>query len=209
MASVARKRQLVVLIIGLCLAIESALQLADWGLIGTSRLRQTVYEYGGFWPGILGNWLPNYDSQPYTMFFTYSFLHSGILHVSVNMLTLWSLSPLIIKRAGGRGFLLLYGASIFGGAIGYALLSSGLQPMVGASGALFGLSGGILAWSYVDRFTANLGLWPIAQAVALLIMLNLVLWWAMDGQLAWETHLGGFITGWVFAVLIDPRPRKK
>jgi membrane associated rhomboid family serine protease len=37
--------------------------------------------------------------------------------------------------------------------------------------------------------------------------LNIVLWWAMDGQLAWETHLGGFITGWIAAMLIDPRGR--
>ncbi|MDC1399675.1 rhomboid family intramembrane serine protease [Yoonia sp.] len=77
--------------------------------------------------------------------------------------------------------------------------------MVGASGALFGLIGGLLAWTYVDRFTYNEGLWPIARAVLILVALNLVLWWAMDGQLAWQTHLGGFIAGWVVALLIDPR----
>ena len=27
----------------------------------------------------------------------------------------------------------------------------------------------------------------------------------MKGQLAWETHLGGFLTGWMVALLIDPR----
>ena len=39
-------------------------------------------------------------------------------------------------------------------------------------------------------------------------LLNLLLWWAMDGQLAWETHLGGFLAGWVMALLADPRPRE-
>jgi membrane associated rhomboid family serine protease len=27
----------------------------------------------------------------------------------------------------------------------------------------------------------------------------------MGGQLAWETHLGGFVMGWIAALLIDPR----
>jgi membrane associated rhomboid family serine protease len=46
----------------------------------------------------------------------------------------------------------------------------------------------------------------VLQAVVLLIVLNLIIWWATDGQLAWQTHLGGFIIGWIFALLIDPRP---
>jgi membrane associated rhomboid family serine protease len=29
----------------------------------------------------------------------------------------------------------------------------------------------------------------------------------MDGLLAWQTHLGGFIGGWVAAILVDPRAR--
>jgi membrane associated rhomboid family serine protease len=76
---------------------------------------------------------------------------------------------------------------------------------VGASGALFGLAGGLLAWAYVDLYTFEERLWPVARAALLLAGLNLILWWAMDGQLAWETHLGGFIAGWVTALLIDPR----
>ena len=207
MASVVVGRQIVVTIIGLCAAIELSLQLADWGLIGTTRLRQTAYEFGGFWPGLLDNWRPNYWGQPFTMFVTYSFLHGGIAHLIFNMVTLWSLAPAVIKRVGARGFVILYGAAIVGGGAGYALLNSGVQPMVGASGALFGLAGGLLAWTYIDRYTAQQGLWPTLQAVVLLIVLNIVLWWTMSGQLAWETHLGGFVAGWLFAILIDPRPR--
>ena len=33
------------------------------------------------------------------------------------------------------------------------------------------------------------------------------MFWALGGQLAWQTHLGGFIAGWVLAILIDPRSR--
>lgn len=139
------------------------------------------------------------------MFLSYSFLHGGLAHLLVNMITLWSLGRAVLDRVGAQGFALLYTGSILGGAAGFALLAPDLRPMVGASGALFGLVGGILAWAYVDRFTHREGLWPVVRAVLLLVGLNLVLWWAMDGQLAWQTHLGGFIAGWVLAMLIDPR----
>ncbi|MEL6960290.1 MAG: rhomboid family intramembrane serine protease [Pseudomonadota bacterium] len=206
MATLALKRHLIISLIVVYVAIEVALQLSDLGLIGNERLRRTAYEYGGFWPGLLGNWRPNFDAQPFAMFVTYSFLHGGLIHLLVNIITLWSLSGPVVHRVGGRGFALLYGASIIGGAMGYAAFDTGLLPMVGASGALFGLAGGLLAWSYVDRFTAHQGLWPVAQAVVMLIGLNFLLWWATSGQIAWQTHLGGFITGWLFANLIDPRP---
>lgn len=190
-----------------CCVVEAVLQLADWGVIDAVRLRFLAYEYGGFWVGLLQSWAPNFPSQPYVMFLTYGFLHGGALHLVVNMVTLWSLGQAVTDRVGPRGFALLYAGSLIGGATGFALLASTLAPMVGASGALFGLAGGLLAWGYVDRFTLQEALWPVARAAGLLLTLNVVMWWALDGQLAWETHLGGFITGWVVALMIDPRPR--
>lgn len=209
MASLTLRRVVPIGLIALCSVIELVLSLSDHGLIGPGSLRRLAYDYGGFWPGLLGNWQPNYPMQPWAMFFTYGFLHGGPAHLIVNMITLWSLSVLVLDRVGARGFGLLYLAALLGGGGGFALLAPGLRPMVGASGALFGLIGGLLAWTYVDRFTFREGLWPILRAVLFLIALNLVLWWAMDGQLAWETHLGGFLTGWIAALLIDPRPRQE
>lgn len=206
MAVLTRRHWLLYGLIALCTVIEAALSLADAGLIGPSRLRQLAYDYGGFWPGLLNDWKPNYAAQPYAMFFTYGFLHGGPVHLAVNMVTLWSLGRAVLDRVGTRGFAVLYAGAILGGAAGFALLASDLRPMVGASGALFGLAGGILAWAYVDRYTYDEGLWPVGRAVLLLAGLNLVLWWAMGGHLAWETHLGGFLAGWVLALLVDPRP---
>lgn len=196
-----------IFLIVLCCVVEAVLQLADLGLVGSGRLRALAYEYGGFWSGLLQSWSPNYPSQPYLMFLTYGFLHGGMLHLAVNMVTLWSLGQAVLARVGARGFVLLYTASLLGGGLGFALLASTLAPMVGASGALFGLAGGLLAWGYVDRYTLRQALWPVARAAGLLLLMNVVMWWALNGQLAWETHLGGFISGWVAALLIDPRAR--
>ncbi len=192
--------------IAICCLIEAGLRLGSLEAIGFSRFRQLAYEYGGFWPGLFGNWRPNFAAQPYAMFLTYSLLHVGLGHLTSNMITLWSLGRPVLDRVGQRGFLLLYSGSCLGGGIGFALLGPDLRPMVGASGALHGLVGGLLAWAYVDRFTLQEKLGPIAGACLLLIGLNVVLWWAMDRQLAWHAHLGGFVAGWIFALLIDPRP---
>lgn len=206
MAQLTRAERGLAALILLCTAIEMALWLADHGIVGPPRLRQLAYDYGGFWPGLLSGWKPNYALQPWAMFLTYGFLHGGALHLIVNMITLWSLGRGAIDRVGGRGFGWLYLASLLGGAAGFGLLAPDLRPMVGASGALFGLVGGLLAWTYVDRYTLRERMWPIARAILMLIGLNVVLWWAMDGQLAWQTHLGGFVAGWIAALLIDPRP---
>ena len=186
---------------------EVVLTLGDADIIDMPRFRSVVYEYAGFWPGLLGNWTPNYPGQPILMFLTYGFLHSGLLHLVVNMITLTSLGPPVIDRVGTSKFLLIYAFSILGGAVGFAILSDTFRPMVGASGALFGLAGAILAWEYIDRFTLREALWPVIRAVVLLIALNVVLFFAMDRLLAWEAHLGGFVLGWIAAILVDPRSR--
>lgn len=187
--------------------IEAVLLGADQGFWGTPRLRLMAYDWGGFWPGLLEGWEPNYTAQPYGMFLSYAVLHGGPGHLVVNMITLWSLGTGVTERVGTARFLVIYLGSTLGGAAGYGFLAQTVQPMVGASGALFGLAGALMAWAYVDRFTARQRLWPIAQIAVLLVAINVVMFWALNGQLAWQTHLGGFVTGWVLAMLVDPLGR--
>jgi len=194
-------------IFAVCVVVELCLAGSDFGLWGTGRWRSLAYQNGGFWIGLLGSWRPNYPLQAVFMFATYAFLHNGIMHLAVNMLTLFVLGRVVVERIGQIRFFSLYILAMVGGGAGFALLSDVPQPMVGASGALFGLAGAIAAWEYVDRTAAEERLWPVFRLVLLLLLLNLVLWWAMDGQLAWETHFGGFVSGWVIAFLVDPRSR--
>ena len=192
-------------IIAVCTATELLLWGADLGFWGPARLRQSAYDWAGFWPGLLNGWQPNYAPQPYVMFVSYAVLHGGPLHLIMNMFTLWTLGQGVIDRVGAARMAVLYLGTTIGGAAGYGLLASTVQPMVGASGALFGLAGALMAWAYVDRFTARAGLWPVARVGGFLLAINVVMYWALDGQLAWQTHLGGFLVGWIMALLIDPR----
>lgn len=202
------RNPIIVTLIVTMVTVELVLALSDWKIIDPANLRSVAIQWAGFWPGLLYDWQANYDNQPYLMFASYAFLHGGPLHMAFNMITLFSLAGPVVGRVGSRGFLIVYTLSIIGGALGYAALWSTPQPMVGASGALFGLAGAFLAWEYVDRFTARIGLWPVLRLVLMLVALNVVMYYSLDGQLAWQTHLGGFITGWVAALLIDPRSRE-
>ena len=197
----------VITIILICTGVELVLVAADLGLVAVPRLRTLAYQYGGFWVGLLGTWRPNYPAQPYLMFVTYAFLHGGVVHLLVNMMTLYSLGRLVISRVGEWRFLLLYAISALGGALGFAALTSVPRPMVGASGALFGLVGAWIAWDYIDRFTQSEPLLPVLRPILILLVLNVVLYYAMGGHLAWETHLGGFLAGFFGAFLVDPRSR--
>jgi membrane associated rhomboid family serine protease len=182
-------------ILGICVLVEAVLQGADHELWGSRRWRGLAYQNGGFWRGLLDNWRPNYAAQPITMFASYGFLHGGFWHVSVNMITLASLGRPVIERVGQSRFAMIYALSLLGGAAGFAILSSAAQPMVGASGALFGLVGALTSWDVIDRRSAQVGLAPTLKVVGLLVLLNLVMYWAMAGRLAWEAHLGGFLAG--------------
>jgi membrane associated rhomboid family serine protease len=189
-------------LIGLSSGVELILIAADHGLIGTPRWRGLAYQNGAFWAGLLYNWQPNYDAQPWLMFVTYAFLHTGFGHLAGNMLTLFFLGRIVQERVGQRGLAALYAVSAIGGAAAFAAMNSSPQPMVGASGALFGLAGAWQYWEWRARVRAARHTWPVWRMVLGLVALNVVLWWWQDGRLAWETHLGGFIAGWVGAVVL-------
>ncbi len=191
--------QVLLWLIALNILIELTLVAADQGLIGSTRWRALAYQNGAFWAGLLHNWRPNYVAQPWTMFLSYSFLHGGLLHLIGNMLVLWGLGRVVMLRLGTGRFLVLYFVSAIGGALCFGLLSNSPQPMVGASGALFGLLGAWQAWRTALRRRRGQSLWPVWQAVLGLVLLNVIMWIALKGLVAWETHLGGFVAGWACA----------
>ncbi|MER5173858.1 rhomboid family intramembrane serine protease [Thioclava kandeliae] len=161
-------------------------------------LRGVLVQNFAFWPGLLYGWHANYAFQPEVMFVTYGFLHANFTHIFFNMITLYSLGRALILEGGPRSFVGVYFVSLVGGGVGYAWLASGPLPMVGASGALFGLAGALLWCRLHDdwrEISLTEGLKAVFWPVVILVGLNFVMYFAMSGQLAWQTHLGGFISG--------------
>lgn len=178
---------------------ELALLGADAGLWGSARWRPLAYQYGAFWGGLLGNWKPNYPVQPAAMFLTYALLHGGFWHLLGNMTMLALLGPAVVRQAGQAGFLAIYAASAVGGAAAFGLIGPEAQPMVGASGALFGLAGALGFRDWRRRRDGGLPMGPVRRMLAELAAINLVMWLLLGGLLAWQTHLGGFLAGWAGA----------
>lgn len=200
------------LIIALCCGAEGLLLGADWRLWGSPVWRSESYQYGAFWAGLLHGWQSNYALQPLVMFITYPFLHSGPSHLIGNMLTLVWLGPIALARLGTRGFLLLYLAAVLGGGAVFGLISRSPSPMIGASGAIFGLVGAWTFWDWQNRQQPALPrsktLWPTLGILLGLGLFNLANWALLGGMLAWQTHLGGFLAGGSFAALWDAYTRR-
>ncbi len=176
-------------------------------LIDVSSWRSLVLGYGAFWNGLLSDWEPLFTLQPVTMFFSYAFLHGGLLHLIGNMVAVLALGGIVVARIGQKGFLLLYAVTAVGGAGAFAMLSSSDVPMVGASGAVFGLIGAWKFWEWQLRQHFGSPMRPLWRSLAGLFLLNVALWVFMQGLVAWEAHLGGFVAGVVFAAIVTPSLR--
>jgi membrane associated rhomboid family serine protease len=193
----------VVAVIAVCAVLEVGLTLAG-GPSGGGGLRRVAMVYGAFWPGLLDGWAGVYPGQSVVMFLSYAFLHGGLMHMLFNMLILAHLSRETVDRVGPAGFLLFFAVTAAAGAAAYVLLSTGTEPMVGASGAVFGLFGATMFWDWQRRRAAGAPVQPVLRMGLGLVLMNVILWFLVQGYLAWEAHLGGFVAGWIAAWLATP-----
>lgn len=189
-------------LIGLACALpELALIGADWGVWGSARWRPLAYAQGAFWAGLLHGWWPNYALQPVLMFFTHAWLHAGAGHLAGNLAALAWLGPPVAARRGPFGLLGLWLAATVGGGVAFGWLLPGPAPMVGASGALFGLAADLLVTEVRELAGARARVLRAAALTALLLALNGLAWAMQGGMLAWQTHLGGFLAGLAVALV--------
>lgn len=123
-----------------------------------------------------------------------TFLHAGYAHIGVNMFSLWSIGPLVEKLSGRWAYLLLYLSCGLGG----SLASLWWHPMgssVGASGAIFGIAGALLALLFLKHLPIQRE-WVTRNLVilSLFVFFNLV-YGAKKGGIDNAAHVGGLITG--------------
>jgi membrane associated rhomboid family serine protease len=132
------------------------------------------------------------------------FLHGSIVHLAGNMLFLWVFGNNIEDRLGRVRFLVFYlAAGILATLAHIAVQPHSTVPLIGASGAIAGLMGAYLVW------------YPNARVLTLVFFLPvrirakwLLLYWFFsqfflnpNEGVAWAAHVGGFVTGVLFALL--------
>ncbi|XAS67478.1 rhomboid family intramembrane serine protease [Micrococcaceae bacterium Sec5.7] len=181
-------------IIALCALVYVLQWIVPGEAVYESFAYATVYSGTGF--GVF---------EPWRMI-TAAFLHSPgfILHIVLNMYTLWIFGQALEPLLGRIRFLGIYLLSAFGGSVGYLLLTPAYIPgqplagVVGASGAIFGLFGAMLV---VQRHRGG-----DTRQLWVLIAINGVIGF-MIPQIAWQAHLGGLVTGGLCAAVVAYTPR--
>ena len=128
-------------------------------------------------------------------FLTSAFLHGPLIHILFNMFALWMLGGYLEPLLGRVRFLVLYLLSALGGSVAYVLLNpiNSYGGVVGASGAVFGLFGAVIV--------LNKALGRATSGIGLTLALNAALPILYPGTIAWEAHVGGFITGLALAAI--------
>lgn len=185
-------------LVGVLAAVEAVLALSDAGVILPAGLRWSAFALGAFWQPLLsGQIAPIYPGQSVIMFLSYAFLHGGLAHLALNSVVLLALGKLATARIGMKRTLAVLALSAVGGALAFGLLSSGSAPMIGASGAAFGLLGLWQAWDYQLRKQMGQPLKPLITTILALVAANVVFFVILSGGLAWEAHLGGWLVGWI------------
>jgi membrane associated rhomboid family serine protease len=149
----------------------------------TSGQRMGVTEQ--FW--YAGMHTSAFEMEPWRML-TSAFLHSlgNPLHILLNLFTLWMMGRVLEPVLGWARFLALYLVSAFGGSVAVLWLSAPNVPVVGASGAVYGLFAALFI--VLRRTGGNV------NSIVALIGVNLVISF-MGSNISWQGHIGGLVAG--------------
>jgi membrane associated rhomboid family serine protease len=132
---------------------------------------------------------------------TCCFVHFGVLHLGVNMYSLWVIGPLSEKMWGRWRYLAIYLISGLVGSCAMELFSPSVLGG-GASGALWGLLAAFGAWVFLNRAflpPALASTW--LRQIVIILVLNVGISF-MPG-ISKEAHFGGGIGGLIVATLLN------
>jgi len=163
---------------------------------------------------------------------THMLLHANWLHVGFNSAWLLAMGSIVARRMSVARFLVYFVVCGLSGAALFAVVNANVfAPMIGASGAISGLMGGVFRFmfnvsalqtiprerlpgpSVLPRMTLRealshrmvltaLGLWIGINAIFATDVGRML----ADGEVAWEAHLGGFFAGFLLFGLFDQIP---
>jgi len=144
---------------------------------------------------------------PYTLsgdwwrLLTYMFLHGGLVHIAFNMWCLWDLGALCESLYGRWTYAVVYLTT--GLAAGIA--SVGWNPgvlSVGASGAIFGLAGALIASFYLGEFSLpSIAIRGTLRSLVFFVGFN-VFFGSLFPGIDNAAHAGGLVSGLILGALI-------
>ena len=149
--------------------------------------------------------------QLYTLF-TSMFIHGGFVHIFGNMLVLFFVGVPFEERVGWKNFLLIYLLTGIMGALTHSVLNpDSAIPLVGASGAIFGIMGAFAVSYPRDEVVMPIpvGFFMVLRRIkviyAVLIFAafeTLIVFLGVQDNTAHFAHLGGLLSGFILAALL-------
>ena len=139
--------------------------------------------YGGQYSN---GYFPGVSTGQWWRLFTVALTHAGVLHLISNMYCLWAFGPTLERYFGKVRFSLLFLISLVGASAASVYFGPQNIYKVGASGAVFGLLGGLLLIS--KRVGINY------QSVVSTVVLNMVITFTVP-NIDWRAHVGGLLAG--------------
>lgn len=139
----------------------------------------------------------------YYRIFSSAFLHGSVIHIAVNMFSLYWLGRFIETILGSPRMLFIYLASLIGAGLAIIWFSPPDAGTLGASGAIFGLFGALFA---IGLKLGERGGELVRSNIGILII-NLIYSFSFPG-ISWQAHIGGLITGFLvtLAIFWPPAP---
>ena len=165
---------------------------------------------------------------------TYALLHGDGVHLAVNMFWMAAFGSAVARRFGAMRFIVLSVAATLAGALAHLLAYPGDQSvMIGASGAVSGMTAAAARFAFMPGGPLGTGRgqsdafhMPAPPLRAVFgnrnTLIFIAAWFAInlvfgaqgaflpgvDGAIAWQAHIGGFLAGFLLFGFIDPVPRR-
>lgn len=141
------------------------------------------------------------SQQQWYRFITCIFLHGDVYHLSGNMIYLYTLGNMVERELGHVKYFLLYMLSGLAGNVGsmaISILINDFTPSLGASGAIFGITGALL-WIIIRNRGRH-------EEITFLKIIFLIVYSLYNGFISTNVdnaaHLGGLIGGFVLAIVL-------
>ena len=200
----------------------AALLIAFHAIVVLGPIEWRVFAIGNF--AFLPLRLVVSDGGPQAawMWLSYAFLHGDWLHLGMNVLWLAVFGSPVLRRIGSGRFALLSVAGALGAVGLHAAVHWGSPvPVIGYSGVVSALTGAAVRFAFgpvrfdPQRFEAASRM-SIVQTLTNRTSLTFVAIWMVanilagsgvlapgGARIAWEAHIGGFVTGLVLFGLFD------
>jgi rhomboid protease GluP len=132
------------------------------------------------------------------------FIHAGLIHLVVNLWSLMVIGPLIERIYGPLAFAAIYLSAGIGGAIASAVIPP-VRVSVGASGAICGVLGALMAFLLVNRRAIPPSVHKLLRDNLVGIVAFMAVLGVVVPNIDHSAHLGGLGTGFASGLLLSRR----